>query len=266
MLLERGRRDLRDGAWGEGGETGRQRPRHRRLAHGLPVEHRHPGFPPLVVHRPESSPALVPSLAGRPAARARGRRACARRAWAARCDEGAARYRAPAGVSATPIVAPSRCRMMRGVRKTTTDGEQGPRPSSQAAPDARQAVDRPSQKARVSATAGTPRSTRRSGPRRSGVPAMRPAASRASWSDSARIAAASSAAFSALPIATVATGMPRGIWTIESSESRPPRCCVGIGTPMTGSVVLAASMPGRCAAPPAPAMITRSPRPAAVSA
>ena len=32
---------------------------------------------------------------------------------------------------------------------------------------------------------------------------------------------------------------------------------------MTGSGVTEASMPGRCAAPPAPAMMTRSPRPAA---
>ena len=59
------------------------------------------------------------------------------------------------------------------------------------------------------------------------------------------MAAASRPAFVALPIATVATGMPRGIWTIESSESMPPRCWVGIGTPMTGSIVLAASMPGQ---------------------
>ena len=80
------------------------------------------------------------------------------------------------------------------------------------------------------------------------------------------MAAASRAALSALPMATVATGMPRGIWTIESSESRPPRCLVGMGTPMTGRGVLAASIPGRCAAPPAPAMSTRSPRSAAVSA
>lgn len=34
-------------------------------------------------------------------------------------------------------------------------------------------------------------------------------------------------------------------------------------TPSTGSVVTDASMPGRCAAPPAPAMMTRRPRPAA---
>ena len=64
-------------------------------------------------------------------------------------------------------------------------------------------------------------------------------------SDRARIAAASRAALSALPMATVATGMPRGIWTIDSSESRPPRCLVGMGTPITGSAVLAASMPGQ---------------------
>jgi hypothetical protein len=67
-------------------------------------------------------------------------------------------------------------------------------------------------------------------------------------------------------MATVATGMPRGIWTIDRSESIPPRCWVGIGTPTTGSIVLAASMPGRCAAPPAPATMTRMPRSRAVSA
>ena len=51
-----------------------------------------------------------------------------------------------------------------------------------------------------------------------------------------------------------------------ASESRPPRCFVVIGTPMTGRLVFAASMPGRWAAPPAPAMMTRSPRPGASSA
>ena len=30
-------------------------------------------------------------------------------------------------------------------------------------------------------------------------------------------------ALAALPMATVATGMPRGIWTMESSESLPER-------------------------------------------
>ena len=39
--------------------------------------------------------------------------------------------------------------------------------------------------------------------------------------------------------------MPRGIWTIESSESRPPRCCVGIGTPMTGRMRLRGEHPGQ---------------------
>ena len=62
------------------------------------------------------------------------------------------------------------------------------------------------------------------------------------------------------PMATVATGMPPGICTIESSESRPFRLLLSTGTPTTGSVVWLATMPGRCAAPPAPAMITRSPR------
>ena len=78
--------------------------------------------------------------------------------------------------------------------------------------------------------------------------------------------AARSAAFSAFPMATVATGTPRGIWTIESSESSPSSWESGIGTPMTGRSVWAATIPGRCAAPPAPAMITRSPRSAADSA
>src|SRR5690606_18092805 len=64
----------------------------------------------------------------------------------------------------------------------------------------------------------------------------------------------------ASPMAKVATGMPRGIWTIDSSESSPRRYFEGTGTPSTGTVVLAASMPGRCAAPPAPAMIARRPR------
>ena len=74
---------------------------------------------------------------------------------------------------------------------------------------------------------------------------------------------ASRPALRALPTATVATGTPAGICTIESSESMPSRYFSGTGTPITGSGVTAASMPGRWAAPPAPAMITRSPRPAA---
>ena len=39
------------------------------------------------------------------------------------------------------------------------------------------------------------------------------------------------------PIATVATGTPAGICTIDSSESSPSRCASGTGTPITGSGV-----------------------------
>ncbi len=67
-------------------------------------------------------------------------------------------------------------------------------------------------------------------------------------------------------MANVATGTPRGICTIEYSESCPPRWRLATGTPSTGTVVFAASIPGRWAAPPAPAMIARSPRSAADSA
>ncbi len=86
--------------------------------------------------------------------------------------------------------------------------------------------------------------------------------------DGASIAAANSAAFAApaLPMANVATGMPAGICTIDSSESMPLSALDCTGTPSTGTAVLAASMPGRCAAPPAPAMIARRPRAAAVAA
>mmetsp|Transcript_1725 Transcript_1725/g.4859 ORF Transcript_1725/g.4859 Transcript_1725/m.4859 type:complete len:298 (+) Transcript_1725:468-1361(+) len=73
-------------------------------------------------------------------------------------------------------------------------------------------------------------------------------------------------AFAALPIATVATGTPRGICTIESSESFPERIEVFTGTPMTGSGVSAATIPGRWAAPPAPAMMVCKPRPLAACA
>ena len=80
-------------------------------------------------------------------------------------------------------------------------------------------------------------------------------------SESASTAAASSAALiaPALPMASVPTGMPPGICMIESSESLPSSACVLIGTPNTGSGVSDAAMPGRCAAPPAPAMITLKP-------
>ena len=82
-----------------------------------------------------------------------------------------------------------------------------------------------------------------------------------STSESARIRAASSPAFfaPASPMASVPTGMPAGICTMESSESMPFRALLSIGTPSTGRSVSEAVIPGRCAAPPAPAMITRQP-------
>ena len=80
------------------------------------------------------------------------------------------------------------------------------------------------------------------------------AARRAPSSEPARIAAASRAALTApaRPIASVPTGIPAGIWTIESSESMPESAFDSTGTPSTGSVVFDAAIPGRCAAPPAP--------------
>jgi len=63
----------------------------------------------------------------------------------------------------------------------------------------------------------------------------------------ARIAAANSAALTApeLPIASVPTGMPAGICTIDNSESSPFMAFDSTGTPRTGSTVFAAAMPGR---------------------
>ena len=60
-------------------------------------------------------------------------------------------------------------------------------------------------------------------------------------------------------MATVATGMPEGICTMEYRESLPPREVVCIGIPMTGIGKIAAHIPGRWAAIPAPAMITLKP-------
>ena len=57
----------------------------------------------------------------------------------------------------------------------------------------------------------------------------------------------------------VATGIPPGIWTIDSNESNPFRLLDSIGTPITGNVVMEATIPGKCAAPPAPAMIISKP-------
>ena len=66
-------------------------------------------------------------------------------------------------------------------------------------------------------------------------------------------------------MANVPTGMPAGIWTMERSESTPRNTRDSTGTPSTGSTVFAAAIPGRCAAPPAPAIITFSPRDSADS-
>ena len=60
----------------------------------------------------------------------------------------------------------------------------------------------------------------------------------------------------ALPIASVPTGMPAGICTIDNRLSCPDRALDSTGTPNTGRWVIAAAMPGRWAAPPAPAITT----------
>ena len=60
--------------------------------------------------------------------------------------------------------------------------------------------------------------------------------------------------------------MPAGICRIDNNESLPSRLLVFIGTPITGMCVFAAVIPGRCAAPPAPAIITSIPRTLALSA
>ena len=63
-----------------------------------------------------------------------------------------------------------------------------------------------------------------------------------------------------LPMGKVATGIPAGIWAMERRESSPRRDLLATGTPKTGRGVRAAAMPGRWAAPPAPAMMMRRPR------
>ena len=73
------------------------------------------------------------------------------------------------------------------------------------------------------------------------------------------ICTASSAAFFPPSTATVATGMPLGICTVESSASMPSSFVPLHGTPITGSVVFAAIAPARCAAMPANARITENP-------
>src|SRR5438045_2621573 len=106
--------------------------------------------------------------------------------------------------------------------------------------------------------------------RTSSVRALRQARrrSRISGLCKATMAMASRAALAApgLPIARVPTGTPLGIWTMESNESTPLSKVAGIGTPSTGNIVLDATMPGKCAAPPAAAIITCSPRDSALVA
>src|SRR5690606_1061634 len=94
----------------------------------------------------------------------------------------------------------------------------------------------------------------------------RRAASASSVPASMAIAVSAALAAPASPIANVETGMPLGICTIDSSESSPRRYLEGTGTPSTGTIVFAATMPGRCAAPPAPAIMARRPRDFADSA
>ena len=55
-------------------------------------------------------------------------------------------------------------------------------------------------------------------------------------------------------------GFPRASARSTAASRARPGARAGTGTPITGSGVTEASMPGRCAAPPAPAMITLSPR------
>ena len=58
----------------------------------------------------------------------------------------------------------------------------------------------------------------------------------------------------------IAAGTPGGICTIANKESSPPASLVSIGMAITGNIVNDATTPARCAAPPAPAITTRSPR------
>lgn len=78
--------------------------------------------------------------------------------------------------------------------------------------------------------------------------------------------AAVNAAFTALFTPTVATGTPRGIFVILNKLSMPSPMDGFIGNPITNTVVFAATIPGRCAAPPAAAMMALKPRSAAVLA
>ena len=50
--------------------------------------------------------------------------------------------------------------------------------------------------------------------------------------------------------------MPFGICAIDNKLSNPFNFLLSIGTPITGILVIAATIPGKCADPPAPAIIT----------
>ena len=76
-----------------------------------------------------------------------------------------------------------------------------------------------------------------------------------------RMATARYAAFADESIATVATGIPVGICTVEYNASTPPSPPVETGMPITGSVEWAATAPARSAAFPAPPMTTPNPFP-----
>ena len=61
------------------------------------------------------------------------------------------------------------------------------------------------------------------------------------------------------PIANVPTGIPFGICAMDKRLSRPFSFLLSIGTPSTGREVRAEIIPGKCADPPAPAIITAIP-------
>ena len=101
---------------------------------------------------------------------------------------------------------------------------------------------------------------------RSAPRASRRAGSRARRRIAARIEAASSPAFvaPAAPIASVPTGMPpRHLHDRKQAVEAVQGLRLATGTPSTGNRVMLATMPGRCAAPPAPAMMTLKPAPSA---
>src|SRR5690606_22344136 len=132
-------------------------------------------------------------------------------------------------------------------------GERHHAPELAAAEDAYRASGRDHQSVGVSPTAA--------------VRAARQSCSRcdSASSASARIEAARMPALvaPASPIASAPVGTPAGICTIDSRLSSPDSAFDCTGTPSTGRWVSEESMPGRCAAPPAPAMTTLKPSPAA---